>query len=153
MSSFAEPAALGYLKSQAIEFVNYNKRQISRLYPKGARVDSSNFLPQVWYVHFLFLFWSVLKFSSTIYYLDILECRLPTGVFEFPNAWLTHAIEPRKIWIQWKLWLANQTRIHEKNRQNFWSFCWDTGRWSYCCTVQCPGQVVLGFFYNMLPRQ
>ena len=46
MSSFAEPAALGYLKSQAIEFVNYNKRQISRLYPKGARVDSSNFMPQ-----------------------------------------------------------------------------------------------------------
>ena len=49
MSSFAEPAALGYLKSQAIEFVNYNKRQISRLYPKGARVDSSNFMPQVCY--------------------------------------------------------------------------------------------------------
>lgn len=47
MSSFAEPAALGYLKSQAIEFVNYNKRQNSRLYPKGARVDSSNFMPQV----------------------------------------------------------------------------------------------------------
>ena len=63
MSSFAEPAALGYLKSQAIEFVNYNKRQISRLYPKGARVDSSNFMPQVCYVYFIFLFWYVLKFS------------------------------------------------------------------------------------------
>jgi len=49
MSSFAEPAALGYLKSQAIEFVNYNKRQISRLYPKGARVDSSNFMPQIFW--------------------------------------------------------------------------------------------------------
>lgn len=47
MSSFGEPAALGYLKSQAIEFVNYNKRQLSRLYPKGARVDSSNYMPQV----------------------------------------------------------------------------------------------------------
>jgi phosphatidylinositol phospholipase C beta len=47
MSSFAEPAALGYLKTQAIEFVNYNKRQISRIYPKGTRVDSSNFMPQV----------------------------------------------------------------------------------------------------------
>ena len=32
---------------QAIEFVNYNKRQISRIYPKGARVDSSNYMPQV----------------------------------------------------------------------------------------------------------
>jgi len=47
MSSFAEPNALGYLKTQAIEFVNYNKRQLSRIYPKGARVDSSNFMPQV----------------------------------------------------------------------------------------------------------
>jgi len=47
MSSFAEPAGLGYLKSQAIEFVNYNKRQMSRIYPKGARVDSSNYMPQV----------------------------------------------------------------------------------------------------------
>ena len=49
MSSFAEPAALGYLKTQAIEFVNYNKRQVSRLYPKGARVDSSNFMPQIFW--------------------------------------------------------------------------------------------------------
>ena len=47
MSSFAEPAALGYLKTQAIEFVNYNKKQLSRIYPKGTRVDSSNFMPQV----------------------------------------------------------------------------------------------------------
>ena len=62
MSSFSENAALGYLKTQvhkenkdnmwkinfqAVEFVDYNKRQISRLYPKGARVDSSNYMPQV----------------------------------------------------------------------------------------------------------
>ncbi|PSN37639.1 1-phosphatidylinositol 4 [Blattella germanica] len=47
MSSFAETAGLGYLKSQAIEFVNYNKRQMSRIYPKGTRADSSNYMPQV----------------------------------------------------------------------------------------------------------
>ncbi len=47
MSSFPETSALGYLKTQAIEFVNYNKRQLSRIYPKGSRVDSSNFMPQV----------------------------------------------------------------------------------------------------------
>ena len=47
MSSFPETTALGYLKTQAIEFVNYNKRQLSRIYPKGSRVDSSNFMPQV----------------------------------------------------------------------------------------------------------
>lgn len=47
MSSFAETTGLGYLKSQAIEFVNYNKRQMSRIYPKGTRADSSNYMPQV----------------------------------------------------------------------------------------------------------
>ena len=47
MSSFAEATALSYLKTYAIELVNYNKRQLSRIYPKGARVDSSNFMPQV----------------------------------------------------------------------------------------------------------
>ncbi|KFM65272.1 1-phosphatidylinositol-4,5-bisphosphate phosphodiesterase, partial [Stegodyphus mimosarum] len=49
MSSFAETAALGYLKSQAIEFVNYNKRQMSRIYPKGTRADSSNYMPQIFW--------------------------------------------------------------------------------------------------------
>ena len=34
MSSFAEATALGYLKTYAIELVNYNKRQLSRIYPK-----------------------------------------------------------------------------------------------------------------------
>jgi phosphatidylinositol phospholipase C beta len=38
-----------YLKQYATEFVNYNKRQLSRIYPKGARVDSSNFLPQIFW--------------------------------------------------------------------------------------------------------
>jgi len=47
MSSFAETTGLGYLKTQAIEFVNYNKRQMSRIYPKGTRADSSNYMPQV----------------------------------------------------------------------------------------------------------
>lgn len=47
MSSFAENTGLSYLKSQAIEFVNYNKRQMSRIYPKGTRADSSNYMPQV----------------------------------------------------------------------------------------------------------
>lgn len=47
MSSFAETAGLNYLKTQAIEFVNYNKRQMSRIYPKGTRADSSNYMPQV----------------------------------------------------------------------------------------------------------
>lgn len=47
MSSFSETNGLGYLRSQAIEFVNYNKRQMSRIYPRGTRADSSNYMPQV----------------------------------------------------------------------------------------------------------
>ncbi|KAJ1359730.1 1-phosphatidylinositol 4,5-bisphosphate phosphodiesterase beta egl-8 [Parelaphostrongylus tenuis] len=49
MSSFSESTGLGYLKQCAPEFVNYNKRQLCRIYPKGARVDSSNFLPQIFW--------------------------------------------------------------------------------------------------------
>lgn len=47
MSSFAETTGMNYLKTQAIDFVNYNKRQMSRIYPKGTRADSSNYMPQV----------------------------------------------------------------------------------------------------------
>ncbi|XP_060577835.1 1-phosphatidylinositol 4,5-bisphosphate phosphodiesterase beta-4-like isoform X1 [Ruditapes philippinarum] len=49
MSSFNENTGLGYLKTQAIEFVNYNKRQMSRIYPKGGRVDSGNYMPQIFW--------------------------------------------------------------------------------------------------------
>lgn len=47
MSSFSEATGLNHLKTSAIEFVNYNKRQMSRIYPKGTRADSSNYMPQV----------------------------------------------------------------------------------------------------------
>lgn len=55
MSSFAETAGLNYLKTSAIEFVNYNKRQMSRIYPKGTRADSSNYMPQVNYTALFYL--------------------------------------------------------------------------------------------------
>lgn len=57
MSSFSEPAGLNYLKTQAIEFVNYNKRQMSRIYPSGARANSSNYMPQVSLLNFVFFFY------------------------------------------------------------------------------------------------
>lgn len=49
MSSFAETTGMSLLKTQAIDFVNYNKRQMSRIYPKGTRADSSNYMPQVFW--------------------------------------------------------------------------------------------------------
>ncbi|XP_025105032.1 1-phosphatidylinositol 4,5-bisphosphate phosphodiesterase beta-4-like isoform X2 [Pomacea canaliculata] len=49
MSSFSETAAYSLIKHSCMEFVDYNKRQNSRIYPKGGRVDSSNFLPQIFW--------------------------------------------------------------------------------------------------------
>ncbi|KOB65267.1 Phosphoinositide phospholipase C, partial [Operophtera brumata] len=46
MSSFDEKQATTLLKERPIEFVNYNKHQLSRVYPAGTRFDSSNFMPQ-----------------------------------------------------------------------------------------------------------
>ncbi|KAM3591204.1 uncharacterized protein V6R79_024592 [Siganus canaliculatus] len=76
MSSFVETKGMDTLKSSPIEFVEYNKNQLSRIYPKGTRVDSSNYMPQ--------LFWNVgcqmvaLNFQT----LDV-PMQLNMGVFEY----------------------------------------------------------------------
>ncbi|XP_030750745.1 1-phosphatidylinositol 4,5-bisphosphate phosphodiesterase classes I and II isoform X2 [Sitophilus oryzae] len=49
MSSFDEKRATALLKEYPIQFVNYNKYQLSRVYPVGTRFDSSNFMPQVYW--------------------------------------------------------------------------------------------------------
>lgn len=49
MSSFDEKQATILLKERPIEFVKYNKQQLSRVYPSGKRFDSSNFMPQVFW--------------------------------------------------------------------------------------------------------
>jgi len=35
------------LQSALNLFASFNKQQLSRIYPKGTRVDSSNYMPQV----------------------------------------------------------------------------------------------------------
>ncbi|CAI4223333.1 unnamed protein product [Auanema sp. JU1783] len=76
MSSFSESTGLGYLKASAPEFVNYNKRQLSRIYPKGARVDSSNFLPQI--------FWNAgCQMVSLNYQTPDIYMQLNMGKFEY----------------------------------------------------------------------
>jgi hypothetical protein len=45
--SLQETKALELLKQFPTQFVSHNKRQITRIYPRGGRVDSSNYLPQV----------------------------------------------------------------------------------------------------------
>ncbi|KAK2864066.1 hypothetical protein Q7C36_003220 [Tachysurus vachellii] len=76
MSSFVETKALEQLTKSPVEFVEYNKLQLSRIYPKGTRVDSSNYMPQV--------FWNAgcqlvaLNFQT----LD-LAMQLNLGMFEY----------------------------------------------------------------------
>lgn len=46
MSSFSESKAKKLAKEAGSEFVLYNTRQLSRIYPSGLRTDSSNYNPQ-----------------------------------------------------------------------------------------------------------
>lgn len=69
MSSFSETTAINILKENSKEFIkyksykiriksiyihfltnlSYNKRQLSRIYPKGKRISSTNYLPQIFW--------------------------------------------------------------------------------------------------------
>ena len=46
MCSLSESAALKLANASPEEFVNHNKRFLSRIYPNSMRVDSSNYNPQ-----------------------------------------------------------------------------------------------------------
>uniref|UniRef100_A0A6A7FZA1 1-phosphatidylinositol 4,5-bisphosphate phosphodiesterase n=4 Tax=Hirondellea gigas TaxID=1518452 RepID=A0A6A7FZA1_9CRUS len=76
MSSFVETHTLNLLKENPVEFVNYNKRQLARVYPRGTRVDSSNFLPHQ--------FWNAGCQLVALNYQTIdLSMQLNLGLFEF----------------------------------------------------------------------
>jgi len=45
MSSFAEGKVMKFYSKHPVEFADYNSRQLSRIYPKGLRIDSSNYNP------------------------------------------------------------------------------------------------------------
>lgn len=76
MSSFSEPVGLNYLKSSSIEFVNYNKKQMSRIYPSGTRANSSNYMPQV--------FWNAgCQMVSLNFQTSDLPMQLNQGKFEY----------------------------------------------------------------------
>ncbi|XP_028677780.2 1-phosphatidylinositol 4,5-bisphosphate phosphodiesterase beta-2 [Erpetoichthys calabaricus] len=49
VSSFVETKAIELVTKFPVEFVDYNKRQMSRIYPKGTRMDSSNYNPQIFW--------------------------------------------------------------------------------------------------------
>ncbi|XP_015748806.1 PREDICTED: 1-phosphatidylinositol 4,5-bisphosphate phosphodiesterase beta-1-like, partial [Acropora digitifera] len=76
MSSFVETMAMSVLKESPVEFVNYNKRQLSRIYPKGTRVSSDNYVPQI--------FWNAgCQLVALNYQTLDLPMMLNLGIFEF----------------------------------------------------------------------
>ncbi|XP_072396815.1 1-phosphatidylinositol 4,5-bisphosphate phosphodiesterase classes I and II isoform X2 [Diabrotica undecimpunctata] len=76
MSSFDEKQATSLLKEYPIQFVNYNKHQLSRVYPAGFRFDSSNFMPQV--------FWNAgCQLVALNYQTLDLAMQLNIGIFEY----------------------------------------------------------------------
>lgn len=76
MSSFDERQATALLKEYPIQFVNYNKHQLSRVYPAGTRFDSSNFMPQV--------FWNAgCQLVALNYQTLDLAMQLNLGIFEY----------------------------------------------------------------------
>lgn len=76
MSSFDEKQATMLLKERPIEFVKYNKQQLSRVYPAGTRFDSSNFMPQV--------FWNAgCQLVALNYQTLDLAMQLNLGIFEY----------------------------------------------------------------------
>ncbi|KAF7214572.1 1-phosphatidylinositol 4,5-bisphosphate phosphodiesterase beta-3 [Nothobranchius furzeri] len=76
MSSFVETKAMDLLKNFPCEFLEYNKKQLSRIYPKGTRVDSSNYMPQ--------LFWNIgCQMVALNFQTPDLPMQLNMGVFEY----------------------------------------------------------------------
>ncbi|KAM8940000.1 1-phosphatidylinositol 4,5-bisphosphate phosphodiesterase beta-3 [Pelodytes ibericus] len=76
MSSFVETKALEQLTKSPMEFVEYNKKQLSRIYPKGTRVDSSNYMPQ--------LFWNAgCQMVALNFQTQDLPMQLNMGIFEY----------------------------------------------------------------------
>ncbi|XP_053305001.1 1-phosphatidylinositol 4,5-bisphosphate phosphodiesterase beta-3 [Spea bombifrons] len=76
MSSFVETKALEQLTKSPMEFVEYNKKQLSRIYPKGTRVDSSNYMPQV--------FWNAgCQMVALNFQTQDLPMQLNMGIFEY----------------------------------------------------------------------
>uniref|UniRef100_A0A8C4WXQ8 1-phosphatidylinositol 4,5-bisphosphate phosphodiesterase n=1 Tax=Eptatretus burgeri TaxID=7764 RepID=A0A8C4WXQ8_EPTBU len=76
MSSFVETKGMEQLTKSPVEFVEYNKWQMSRIYPKGTRVDSSNYMPQV--------FWNAgCQFVALNFQSMDLPMQLNMGKFEY----------------------------------------------------------------------
>uniref|UniRef100_A0A8C1LHZ9 Phosphoinositide phospholipase C n=1 Tax=Cyprinus carpio TaxID=7962 RepID=A0A8C1LHZ9_CYPCA len=76
ISSFVETKGESLIAKNAVDWVEYNKRQMSRIYPKGTRVDSSNYSPQP--------FWTAgCQFVALNYQTMDFPMQLNMALFEF----------------------------------------------------------------------
>lgn len=89
MSSFAEKKAAKYAAGVPLDFIEYNKLQLSRIYPNGSRVASSNFNPQ--------LFWNVgCQLVTLNYQTNTLPMQINTGKF-LQNGNCGYVLKPESL--------------------------------------------------------
>ena len=76
MSSFSEVKAIDYMQEEGESFLRYNLTHNSRIYPAGARINSSNYMPQ--------LFWNVgCQMVALNFQTPDLSMQLNQAKFEF----------------------------------------------------------------------
>lgn len=140
----------------------YNKSQLSRIYPKGTRVDSSNFMPQ--------LFWNAGCQLVALNYQTIGEC--PDLSVQFPGSFtvplrlllltstlrdgkvncsvlcsrFVHAAESLHVRVQRKERLQTEAGVHETTGQTLRPLYRKHGGWHRCQHPLCEGAVAYILF-------
>ncbi|CAF0805053.1 unnamed protein product [Rotaria sordida] len=78
ISSFSEEKAYNLIREQAKEFLAYNQRQLCRIYPRGTRLDSSNYNP--------YIYWPIGCQMCALNYQTLdAAMQLNLGLFSFNN--------------------------------------------------------------------
>ncbi|ESN98658.1 hypothetical protein HELRODRAFT_94839, partial [Helobdella robusta] len=89
MCSFKEKKALRLCKEEVTNFIEYNRRQFSRIYPSGYRIDSSNFNPVQ--------FWTVgCQLVALNYQTACKEMQLNQGMFQM-NRGSGYVLKPQML--------------------------------------------------------
>lgn len=145
MSSFDEKQATTLLKERPLEFVKYNKHQLSRVYPAGTRFDSSNFMPQVTQsggplmltrtisiiiiIIDLICATSCTRFHNRRTIAAVLECGLPVGRTQLPDDGSGHAAEPGHLRVQSPVRVLAEAGVYAARRSTSGPVCREHGEW------------------------
>ncbi|XP_055350287.1 1-phosphatidylinositol 4,5-bisphosphate phosphodiesterase beta-4-like isoform X2 [Paramacrobiotus metropolitanus] len=89
VSSFSDAAGSHLLQTSALQFVSYNIRQLSRIYPRGPAVESSNFPP--------YTFWSAgCQMVALNFQTPDVAMQLNSAKFEY-NANTGYLLKPDRL--------------------------------------------------------